>query len=78
MTAQLLKDRIIKSIEGLNDKRVLESLLNIIQLESDESSIFHFNEEQVKIIKEAQVDIKTGLTQTDEEVNQEIDEWLNA
>lgn len=77
MATKSLKEKVIKSIENVDNDILLESLLNIIELESDTNSVYEFNTEQLMMIEEAKLEVKQGKTQSDEEVNQEIEEWLN-
>lgn len=77
MTTKSLKEKVIKSVEAVENDALLESLLNIIELESDEDSIYEFTAHQKSQIELAKKEIKEGKVFTNEEVNSEIDEWLN-
>jgi predicted house-cleaning noncanonical NTP pyrophosphatase (MazG superfamily) len=77
MTTKALKEKLIKSVESVENNTLLESLLNMIELESDVDSIYEFTDQQLMQIEDAKKEIKEGRIYTDNEVNKEIDEWLN-
>jgi hypothetical protein len=77
MTTKSLKEKVIQSIESVENDILLESLLNIIELESDTDSVYEFNKEQQIMIDAAKQEIKEGKIQSNEEVNKEIEKWLN-
>ncbi len=77
MTTKDLKEKLIKSVEGVENDILLESLVNMIELESDVDSIYEFTDQQLMQIEDAKKEIKEGKIYTDNEVNKEIDEWLN-
>ena len=76
MATKSLKEKVIKSIENVDNDFLLESLLNIIELESDTDSVYEFNTEQLLMIEEVQLEVKQGKTQSDDEVNKEIESLL--
>ena len=76
MATKSLKEKVIKSIENVDNDFLLESLLNIIELESDTDSVYEFNTEQLLMIEEAKLEVKEGKTQSDDEVNKEIESLL--
>ena len=77
MTTKALKEKLIKSVESVENNTLLESLLNMIELESDVDSIYEFTDQQLILIEDAKKEIKEGKIYNDNEVNKEIDEWLN-
>lgn len=77
MASQSLKEKVIDTVNNLEDDSILQGLLNFIELEKDADSIYEFDTSQLQIIKEAKLQVKEGKTQTHEEVNKEIEEWLN-
>jgi len=77
MASQTLKEKVINSVNNLEDDSILQGLLNFIELEKDANSTYEFDTSQLQIIDEAKLQVKEGKTQTHEQVNKEIEEWLN-
>ncbi len=77
MASQTLKEKVINTVNNLEDDSILQGLLNFIELEKDADSIYEFDTSQLQIIDEAKLQVKEGKTQTHEQVNKEIEEWLN-
>ena len=77
MASQTLKEKVIDKVNNLEDDSILQGLLNFIEMEKDAESIYEFDTSQLQIIDEAKLQVKEGKTQTHEEVNKEIEEWLN-
>jgi predicted transcriptional regulator len=76
MTTIELKNSIIHRIAGLNDKSLLNAIKTLIETKS-ESKIYKTIPEQRKRIKEGQVQISNGEFFSNEQVEAEIDEWLD-
>jgi len=76
MTTIELKKRVLKKIESLNEDYVLEEVLALIEFETSSESI-KLSSEQKSAIDEARTQIKRGEVYTNEEVDNEIDQWLN-
>ena len=77
MASQTLKEKVINTVNNLEDDSILQGLLNFIELEKDADSIYEFDTSQLQIIDEAKLQVKEAKTQTHEQVNKEIEEWLN-
>jgi hypothetical protein len=77
MASQTLKEKVRQSVNKLEDDSILQGLLNYIELESDNDSIYEFDDVQLQSIEEAKQQVKEGLTQSHSDVNKEIEEWLN-
>ncbi|GLR15992.1 hypothetical protein [Portibacter lacus] len=77
MASQTLKEKVLQSVNKLEDDSILQGLLNYIELESDNDSIYEFDDVQLQSIEEAKQQVKEGLTQSHSDVNKEIEEWLN-
>ena len=77
MASQTLKEKVIDTINNLEDDSILQGLLNFIELEKDADSIYEFDSSQLQIIDEAKLQVKEGKTETHQQVNKEIAEWLN-
>lgn len=77
MASQTLKEKVLQSVNKLEDDSILQGLLNYIELESDNDSVYKFDDVQLQSIEEAKQQVKDGLTQSHGDVNKEIEEWLN-
>ncbi len=76
MPEESLKDKLINKLKEINDPAILEEVSNLFELQEPET-VYHTNDQQKKAIEEAKGQIKNGQTLTDEQVNKDIDEWLN-
>ena len=77
MASQTLKEKVIDTVNTLEDDSILQGLLNYIELEKDVDSVYEFSASQLESLEEAKLQVKEGKTQTDDQVNKEIEEWLN-
>ena len=75
MTTIDLKKDLIHRIAAINDKSVLDAIKTIIDTKS-KSTIYETTAEQRNSIQEGQDQIAKGETFTNEQVEQEIDKWL--
>jgi len=71
-----LKNRVIRKIESLNEDYVLEEVLALIEFETNPNPL-ELSPEQISAIDKARIQIKNGEIFTNEEVDKEIDQWLN-
>ncbi len=76
MTTVELKNILIHQIAGINDKSFLNAIKTIIETKS-ESTIYKTTSEQQKRIKEGREQIANGEFFTNDQVETEIDKWLN-
>lgn len=76
MTTVELKRILMHQMAGINDKTFLEAIKTIIETKS-ETTIYKTTPEQRKRIKEGRAQIKKGEFLTNEQVEKEIDQWLN-
>ncbi len=76
MTTIELKKRVLKKIENINEDYLLEEVLALIEFETSSASI-ELSTDQKSAIDEARAQIKRGEVYTNEEVDKEIDQWLN-
>jgi predicted transcriptional regulator len=75
MTTVDLKNRLIHTIAGLNDKSLLTAIEKFIETKS-ESMIYKTSQEQRRRIVEGRSQIEKGETFTNEQVELEMDKWL--
>ena len=77
MTMLELKNNLIRRISEIHDVRFLEAIKTILD-EKTVSSIQELTEEQRKEIHESQAEIREGLFLYNNDLDQEIQGWLNA
>ena len=76
-TADLqLKLDVINTITGLKETRVLKEIKRLLDFELDES-VYQLSPEQSARIAEAKQEYANGETISHEDLNNEIDRWLN-
>ena len=76
MTTVELKNILMHQIAGINDKSFLTAIKTIMDTKS-ESTIYKTTSEQQKRIKEGREQIANGEFLTNDQVEKEIDKWLN-
>jgi len=76
MSTIKLKNKILRKIEGINDDYLLEEVLALLEFETNTKTI-ELTTAQISAIDEARDQIKNGEYFTNEEVEKEIDQWLN-
>ena len=71
-----LKEELLKKLQGIEDETLIQSVLNFIDIESDESSKIVFSEEQLELIEEAKISARqSGIP--NQKVFSKTKEWLN-
>jgi len=76
MTTIELKDILVHKIAAINDKSFLAAMNTIIDTKS-EILIYKTTPEQRQAIKEGQDQLARGESFTNDQVEAEIDKWLN-
>lgn len=76
MTTLELKKVLMHRIAEINDKSFLSAINTIIETKSN-STIYKTTPEQRKRIMEGKAQIEKGEFFTNEQVEKEIDQWLN-
>jgi len=77
MTMLELKNNLIRRISEINDVRFLEAIKTILD-EKANDTILELTKEQKKEIRESQAEIQEGLFLYNNDLDQEIQGWLNA
>ncbi len=77
MTMLELKSILIHRISEINDVRFLEAIKTILD-EKAEDTVLVLTEEQKQEIIQSRKDIKEGLFISNEELDKEIQAWLNS
>jgi len=60
MVNQSIKDKVLESLQNINDEVSLQNLLNYIQIESDKDAIYELNDNQLRLINETKRQVKDG------------------
>lgn len=76
MKTEELKNIIKHRIAGINDKSFLSAINTIVEAKS-ESTVYKTTPEQRESIREGRAQIARGEFFTDEEVEKEMNKWLN-
>jgi hypothetical protein len=71
-----LRKRLIDKIQNTDDDQLLEEAYRLLEMEEEEMDIYKLSDAQEGAIALSRQQIKEGKYLTDEQVNQEIDEWL--
>ena len=76
-TAELkLKLELIHKITELNEVRIIKELKKLLDFELDEE-VFELSQKQKNRISEARTEYSNGEIFTNEEVENELEQWLN-
>ena len=75
MEAAELKRKLIAKINDTENSEILESLIRLLQIQSNED-VYVLNDAQIAAIEEAREDYKNGRFLTNEEANAEIEKWI--
>lgn len=76
MSVAELQKKLIDKISNTHDLSTLEEISNWIGLDEDLPPVYHFSEEQLNKLEEAEQQIKDGNFHTNEEVNKDTEKWL--
>lgn len=72
-----LKEKLLQSIGKIDNEKLLEELLNFLELELEEpKEIYNFSEEQKSKIYKSLEQLDNGQVLSEEKANKEIDQWL--
>jgi hypothetical protein len=71
-----LKEELFKKLQEIEDETLIQSVINFIDIESDENSKIVFSEDQLELIEEAKISARqSGIT--NQKVFSKTKEWLN-
>ena len=73
-----LKKRVIGKIFSIEDEILLKDVSKLIGVSCDVEEIYHLSDKQLKAVEEAQEQYLRGEYVTNEELEKEIEEWLNV
>ena len=69
-----IKEKLIERIRANNDERLLEEIYNLLEVEEQEPIVF--SEELKNKINESEEAYNKGRVISDEEVQKQVDKWL--
>ena len=75
MNISAIKEKLIKEIRQTNDLQLLQAVLRMLSLKTEEE-VYQLNEAQLSAIEEARAQFKRGEFLTNEVADKEIEEWL--
>lgn len=72
-----IRQRLIEEINSSNNKSLLEEMYNFFSKDNATESVYQLSKVQKLAIEKGREQIKNGQSFSNEEVNSEIDKWLN-
>ncbi len=76
MSVAELQKKIIEKISETNDATLLEDIYNFIGINEEVGTFYELSDSQRAAIDQSQQQIKEGKCFSNDEVNTDIDEWL--
>jgi len=77
MSTTELREKLIEKIQLTNDESILTEINRVLDLETSLSEIYILSSFEKNEIELSRKEIQEGFFLTNDEVNKEIDEWLN-
>ncbi len=72
-----IKKKLIRKIFSIEDRTLLTQMSTMVGIDNKEEEIYHLSDEQLKAVEEAEQQYLRGEYVTNEELEKEIEEWLN-
>jgi len=72
-----IRKKLIEKINLSNNKNLLEEMYSFFNNDND-AELYKLNEDQKKVIAEGRNQVKNGQFFTNDQVNNEIEEWLKG
>ena len=76
MSVAELQKKLIEKISKTNDVVLLEDIFNFIGADEDTTAFYNLSESQLAAVELSQKQIAGGNYFTNQQVNNEIDQWL--
>lgn len=76
MSTLELKKRLINRIQETDNQQLLEEAFRLLELESEQLEVYRLSDQQRSAVNESKEQFKTGRFLTDQQVNKDLDEWL--
>ncbi len=77
MTTNQLKKLLISKIDDTDDDELLRAVYKIMDHNSTDGLVFNLSDKQKTAVNAGLKDIENGETVSDEDLQKEIDKWLN-
>lgn len=77
MTTNQIKKLLISKIDDINDDELLRAVCKLMDHNSTHGAVFSLTDDQRSEIDAGIKEIENGETVSDEELQKEIDKWLN-
>jgi hypothetical protein len=72
-----IRQRLIEEINSSNNKNLLEEMYNFFSKDNATESVYKLSKAQKLAIEVGREQIRNGQSSTNDEVNSEIEKWLN-
>lgn len=72
-----IRQRLIEEINASNNKNLLEEMYNFFSKDNATESVYKLSKNQKLAIEKGREQIKNGQSFTNEEVNSQVEKWLN-
>ena len=76
MTKTELKEKLIATVTKTQDKRLLEDLYRIINLEDDSKGIYRLSEAEISAVNESVAGLDKGNFISNEDLDDKVSKWL--
>jgi predicted transcriptional regulator len=76
MSVTELQQKLIDKISSTDDVDLLEDIYSFIGIDEELAKFYTLSDKQISSIEQSQQQIKDGNYFTNDDVNKEIDEWL--
>ena len=71
-----IKKQIIEKIGTIENEALLEDILRLIKMETENIESYKMSEEQINIVNEAIKQVEDGDIISSEDADEEVDKWL--
>jgi predicted transcriptional regulator len=76
MSITALQQKLIDKISNINDVDLLEDIYSFIGIDEEVGKFYSLSDKQISSIEQSKQQIKDGNYFTNDDVNKEIDKWL--
>jgi phosphopentomutase len=76
MSVTALQQKLIDKISNTNDVGLLEDIYSFIGIDEEVGKFYSLSDKQISSIEQSKQQIKDGNYFTNDDVNKEIDKWL--
>ena len=76
MSVDELQKKLIEKISSTTDAALPEELYNFIATDEAVGTYYKLSDKQLSMVEESRIQIREGKSITDDNLNKEIDQWL--